>query len=72
MRDKTFKTNIGIVILHPTESLQRVAFLNEKDFAFYGCPAPNLLPGNIYRGTEKVLLLTIKIRGGKVCSFDSM
>ena len=40
MRDDKFKTDSGIVNLHPTKGTHRVMFINEYYFDSYGCPLP--------------------------------
>ena len=43
LRDGPFKTNIGIVNLHPSKGTHWVCYLDENYFDSYGCSPPNKL-----------------------------
>ena len=43
LRDGSFSSDIGIVILHPSKGTHWVCFLNENYFDSYGCVCPKKL-----------------------------
>ena len=47
MRDAKFRTDSGIVNLHPTKGTQWVMFVTEFYFDSYGCPPPTSIPNHI-------------------------
>ena len=43
LRDGPFKSDIGIVNLHPSKGTHWVCYINENYFDSYGCPCPKKL-----------------------------
>ena len=50
LRDGPFKSNIGIVNLHPSKGTHRVCYNNEIYFDSYGCVCPKKLSKFIIKG----------------------
>ena len=50
MRDDTFYTKSGIVILHPTKGKNWVMYTNEYCFDSFGCPPPLSVMNHINKG----------------------
>ena len=50
MRDAKFRTDSGIVNLHPTKGTHWVMFVAEVYFDSYGCPPPTNILNHIKKG----------------------
>ena len=49
LRDGVFKSDIGVVNLHPSKGTHWVSYLNENYFDSYGCAPPKKLSKNIIK-----------------------
>ena len=49
LRDGVFKSDIGVVNLHPSKGTHWVSYLNENYFDSYGCALPKKLSKNIIK-----------------------
>ena len=62
LRDGPFKSDIGIVILHPSKGTHWVCYINENYCDNYGCVSPKKLSKFIIKKTDIVYILNIKYR----------
>ena len=66
MEEINFKTEDGIVDLHPTKGTHWVAYIIESYFGSYSCPPSNLITDFIIKRNElngKCVLSKYKIQG---------
>ena len=62
LRDGPFKSNIGIVNLHPSKGTHWVCYINENYFDSYGCMPPKKLSGFIIKQNEYCLYSEYQIQ----------
>ena len=63
LRDGSFSTDIGIVILHPSKGTHWVCHKNENYFDSYGCSPPKKLSKYIIKRNGYCLYSEYKIQG---------
>ena len=63
LRDESFSSDIGIVILHPSKGTHWVCYLNENYFDSYGCSPPRKLSRFIIKQYGLCLYSEYKIQG---------
>ena len=63
LRDDTFKSDVGIVNLHPSKGSHWVCYKNENYFDSYGCVCPKKLSNFIIKRNGYCLYSEYKIQG---------
>ena len=63
LRDDTFKSDVGIVNLHPSKGTHWVCYINENYFDSYGCVCPKRLSKFIIKRNGHCLYSEYKIQG---------
>ena len=63
LRDGPFKSDIGIVNLHPSKGTQWVCYINENFFDSYGCSPPKKLSKFNIKRNRRCLYSEYKIQG---------
>ena len=63
LRDGTFKTDVGIVILHVSKGTHQVKYIHECYFDSYGCSLPQKLSTFIVKQNGHCLYSEHKIQG---------
>ena len=67
LKDGPFKSDIGIVNLHPSKGTHWVCYINENYFASYGCVCPKKLSKFILNGMVIVFYSEYKIQKNDSC-----
>ena len=62
LRDGPFKTNIGVINLHPSKGTHWTCYVNENYFDSYGCVCPKKLSKFIINETDIVYTLNIRFK----------
>ena len=62
LRDGPFKSDIGIVNLHPSKRTHWVSYINENYFDSYGCVCPKKLSKFIIKGNGYCIYSEYKIQ----------
>ena len=70
LRDGPFKSDIGIVNLHPSKGTHWVCYINENYFDSYGCVCPKKLSKFIIKGNGDCIYSEYQIqKNDSFCAF---
>ena len=67
LRDGPFKSDIGIVNLHPSKGTHWVCYINENYFDSYGCVCPQKLSKFIIKGNGYCIYSEYQIQKNDSC-----